>query len=100
MSVYTSSSTSYVQHLHLQMNCKQLIELQPTTRVGHSDGFYYLELFSLPYHQSLRAKLGCYLTIMELVAVAALYRRKIGGSAKIIGDPFAHFERNKDEGYV
>ena len=78
----------------------QTIELQPTTRVGHSDGFCYLELFSPPYHQLLRARLGCYPTIMELVAVAASYRRRIRGSVRIIGDRFAHFERNKDEGYV
>ena len=37
---------------------------------------------------------------MELVVVAASYRRRIRGSVKIIGDCFAHFERNKDEGYV
>ena len=37
---------------------------------------------------------------MELIAVAASYRRRIRGRVKIIGDRFAHFKRNKDEGYV
>ena len=78
----------------------QTIELQPTTRVGHSDGFCYLELFLFQYSQLLKARLGCYPTIMELVAVAPSYRRRIRGSVKIIGDHFAHFEQNKDEGYV
>ena len=49
----------------------QMIELQPTTQVGHSDGFCYLELFSPPHRQSLRASLSCYPTIIELVAIAA-----------------------------
>ena len=78
----------------------QTIKLQPTTQVGHLDGFCYLELFSPPHRQSLRASLSCYPTIIELVAIAASYRKRIRGSVKIIGDCFALFERNKDEGYV
>jgi hypothetical protein len=37
---------------------------------------------------------------MQLVAIPVSYRKRIRGSVKIIGDHFAHFERNRHEGYV
>lgn len=78
----------------------QTIELQPTTRVGHSDGFCYLELFRPLHRPSLRIQLGHYPTIMRLIAVSASYQRRIRGTVEIIGDHFTHVECNSQERYV
>ena len=61
-----------------------LNELQLNTHVGCSDGLFYLPMFVTSYHDRMVAQLGHFSTIIALMSIATLYKRKIRGKLTLL----------------
>jgi len=81
-------------------NKTPLPELRLDTRVGCPDGLCYLKMFRSLYHDRITKRLGHYPSIIALLAIPKIYRRKTRGKFKIIGDGLAHFEPDQNGALV
>src|ERR1700683_2860676 len=91
---------SYIISLWSQQpptNNFQLNELQPDTHVGCPNGLCYLPLFVQTYHPRIINRIGHFPSVLALTTIPTLYRTKVRGVFRIIGDGVAHFEPNNRE---
>src|SRR6266849_5109374 len=64
-------------------------------RIGCSNGYCYLQMFKMGYHDHIRNILGPYPTIRTLLAIPPSYCTKRRGVMEFVRDRFAHYEEEK-----